>query len=234
MKKLLVCAFVLCWLTACTPQTLPETKTIIIPLVTDTPEPTPTPIVVIPTPTATPTIPTNSLYLIQPGDTLWRISERSGVPIDYLVVVNKIANPDLIYAGETLFIPVWPPIAPTTTLPDSKQIIVVLSTQRVYAYENGQPIKEFIVSTGKYPWLTKKGKFQIYLKLELAHMKGPGYNLKNVPWTMYFDGDNGLHGTYWHHNFGHPMSHGCVNLAIEDAHWLFDWAPLGTPVVVIN
>jgi lipoprotein-anchoring transpeptidase ErfK/SrfK len=49
---------------------------------------------------------------------------------------------------------------------------------------------------------------------------------------MYFYKGYGLHGTYWHNNFGTPMSHGCVNLSIPDAEWLYYWAPLGTSVKV--
>ena len=63
-------------------------------------------------------------------------------------------------------------------------------------------------------------------------MSGPGYRLPNVQWVQYFVGANALHGTYWHHNFGHPMSHGCVNLTNKDARFLYNWAPYGTPVVV--
>jgi lipoprotein-anchoring transpeptidase ErfK/SrfK len=61
-------------------------------------------------------------------------------------------------------------------------------------------------------------------------MAGPGYYLPNVPYVMYFYEGYGLHGTYWHNNFGHPMSHGCVNFTIEDAGWLFDFASVGTVV----
>ena len=64
-------------------------------------------------------------------------------------------------------------------------------------------------------------------------MTGPGYDLPDVPWTMYFYQDYGIHGTYWHHNFGHPMSHGCVNMQTDDAKWLYDWAPLGTSVLIL-
>jgi lipoprotein-anchoring transpeptidase ErfK/SrfK len=65
-------------------------------------------------------------------------------------------------------------------------------------------------------------------------MTGPGYYLPNVPYTMYFYGGYGLHGTYWHNNFGTPMSHGCVNLSTADSGWLFDWASVGTVVNVHN
>lgn len=57
------------------------------------------------------------------------------------------------------------------------------------------------------------------------------YFLPAVPYVMYFHGNYGLHGTYWHNNFGQPMSHGCVNLPTDAAQWLFNWAPIGTKVV---
>jgi lipoprotein-anchoring transpeptidase ErfK/SrfK len=57
------------------------------------------------------------------------------------------------------------------------------------------------------------------------------YYLPNVPHVMYFYGGYGLHGTYWHNNFGTPMSHGCVNLSQTDAEWLYNWASVGTKVV---
>jgi len=63
-------------------------------------------------------------------------------------------------------------------------------------------------------------------------MTGPGYDLANVPWTMFFYAGYAIHGTYWHNNFGHPMSHGCVNMTTTEAKWLYEWAPKGTLVVV--
>jgi lipoprotein-anchoring transpeptidase ErfK/SrfK len=75
------------------------------------------------------------------------------------------------------------------------------------------------------------GTFTIYAKYELAPMSGPGYYLPNVPYIMYFYRGYGLHGTYWHSNFGQPMSHGCVNLATPDAQWLFNWADVGATVI---
>ena len=63
-------------------------------------------------------------------------------------------------------------------------------------------------------------------------MTGPGYDLKDVPWVMYFYKGYSFHGTYWHTTFGQPMSHGCVNMITEDAKWLFDWAPKGTKVEI--
>ena len=106
---------------------------------------------------------------------------------------------------------------------EEKWIEVILSQQRLVAYEDGQPVFEALVSTGvpRYPTVT--GRYRIYLKLLSDTMTGPGYYLPNVPYVMYFYRGYALHGTYWHNNFGQPMSHGCVNLRTEDAKWLFEW-----------
>ena len=74
-------------------------------------------------------------------------------------------------------------------------------------------VRTFLVSTGTWLHPTVTGTFYIYVKYRFANMAGPGYYLPNVPYVMYFYKGYGLHGTYWHHNFGHPMSHGCVNLS---------------------
>jgi lipoprotein-anchoring transpeptidase ErfK/SrfK len=76
------------------------------------------------------------------------------------------------------------------------------------------------------------GEYKIYVKVRMQDMSGPGYYLRDVPYVMFFKGDYGLHGTYWHNNFGTPMSRGCVNLTIDDAAWLFNWASVGTIVNV--
>ncbi|HLF73534.1 MAG TPA: L,D-transpeptidase family protein [Anaerolineales bacterium] len=111
-------------------------------------------------------------------------------------------------------------------------IDVDLSEQRVYAYEGDVVVNSFIVSTGTWRTPTVKGKFKVYIRLRSGNMRGPGYFLPDVPYIMYFHGDYGLHGTYWHNNFGTPMSHGCVNLSIDDAAWLYNWSYMGTVVNV--
>jgi lipoprotein-anchoring transpeptidase ErfK/SrfK len=63
-------------------------------------------------------------------------------------------------------------------------------------------------------------------------MSGPGYSLPDVPFTMFFYQGYAIHGTYWHNNFGTPMSHGCVNLTIPDAEWIYNWSSVGTLVNV--
>ena len=109
-------------------------------------------------------------------------------------------------------------------------IDVDISAQRVIAYEGSTPVGYFIVSTGVAAHPTVIGLFRIYVKLRYDLMVGPGYYLPNVPYVMYFYEGYSFHGTYWHHNFGTPMSHGCVNMRTEDAEWLYNWASVGTVV----
>lgn len=111
-------------------------------------------------------------------------------------------------------------------------IDVNLSEQRVYAYEGDTVVNSFIVSTGTRQTPTVTGKYKIWIKLRSSKMSGPGYYLADVPFIMYFYKGYGLHGTYWHNNFGTPMSRGCVNLTIPDAEWLYGFASVGTVVNV--
>lgn len=111
-------------------------------------------------------------------------------------------------------------------------IDVDLSQQRVYAYAGNTVVNSFLVSTGTWQTPTPTGKYKVWIKLRFSDMTGPGYYLPDVPYVMYFYGDYGLHGTYWHNNFGTPMSHGCVNLSVSDAAWIYDFSREGTVVNV--
>jgi lipoprotein-anchoring transpeptidase ErfK/SrfK len=99
-------------------------------------------------------------------------------------------------------------------------------------YEGNDVVRSFVVSTGTWQYPTVTGQFRIYVMYRYADMTGPGYHLPDVPYVMYFYEGYGLHGTYWHNNFGTPMSHGCVNFSIPDAGWLFNWSSIGTLVNV--
>lgn len=114
----------------------------------------------------------------------------------------------------------------------TRWIDVDLTNQAVYAYEGDTLVNSFIVSTGTWLTPTVVGEYKIYVKYRSAKMSGPGYYLPNVPYIMYFYKGYGLHGTYWHNNFGTPMSHGCVNLRTDDAAWLYEWSSVGTVVNV--
>lgn len=109
-------------------------------------------------------------------------------------------------------------------------IDVDLTNQMVHAYEGKKLVRSFVVSTGTWRTPTVSGQYNIYVKYPYADMAGPGYYLPDVPNVMYFFRGYGLHGTYWHNNFGTPMSHGCVNLTIEESAWLFEFASVGTLV----
>ena len=89
-----------------------------------------------------------------------------------------------------------------------------------------------LVSTGLPATPTVVGDFTVQRKYDAQTMVGPGYYLPDVPWVMYFFEGYAIHGTYWHNNFGHPMSHGCVNLPTDESLWFYNFAPLGTPVHV--
>jgi lipoprotein-anchoring transpeptidase ErfK/SrfK len=121
---------------------------------------------------------------------------------------------------------------PDMGLNSERWIDVDLSKQEVYAYDGEQIVNTFIVSTGTWEHPTVTGQYRIYVKYLYDDMSGPGYYLPDVPYTMYFYKGYSFHGTYWHSNFGTPMSHGCVNMRTEDAAWLFDFSPEGTLVNV--
>ncbi|GAB4518784.1 MAG: hypothetical protein Kow0047_30240 [Anaerolineae bacterium] len=120
-----------------------------------------------------------------------------------------------------------PSIQPPTA--EEKWIEVDLSEQKVIAWQGRVPVRVFIVSTGVSSSPTVTGTFRIRIKTPVQDMEGGSraagdyYYLKDVPWVQYFYKDYSFHGTYWHNNFGRPMSHGCVNMTIEDAKWLFYW-----------
>jgi lipoprotein-anchoring transpeptidase ErfK/SrfK len=130
-------------------------------------------------------------------------------------------------------------VAPPSPSSDSevgrgRWIDVDVTQQLLTAYEGSAPMRSVAVSTGLAGTPTPVGQFRIWVKFRYDDMEGPGYYLPDVPYTMYFHGGYGLHGTYWHNNFGHPMSHGCVNLPTPEAEWLFNWAEVGTLVNVHN
>jgi lipoprotein-anchoring transpeptidase ErfK/SrfK len=129
-----------------------------------------------------------------------------------------------------------PTLTPTKVEADQSQtgkwIEVDLSQQRLYAHEGQNTVMTAVVSTGTRWYPTVTGRFHVYAKYRAVRMTGPGYDLPNVPWTMFFYGGYAIHGTYWHRNFGTPMSHGCVNMTIGEAKQLYEWAPHGTLVVV--
>ena len=120
----------------------------------------------------------------------------------------------------------------------TKLIIVNLSDQWLYVYEGQNQVYDAPISTGRDGMETPTGTFSIYAKLKVQTMDGvtdgEKWVVPNVPNVMYINGGVALHGTYWHNRFGTGarLSHGCVNLPLRAAGWLYDWAPIGTTVRV--
>ena len=121
-----------------------------------------------------------------------------------------------------------------------RAIVVSIGDQWLYAYEDDLLVFDAPVSTGRDGFDTPIGEFAIYAKLDMQTMSGnidgEEYYVPDVPNVMYIYGGVALHGTYWHDMFGTGvrMSHGCINLPLDAAAWLYDWADIGTPVTVID
>ncbi len=117
----------------------------------------------------------------------------------------------------------------TTANGDEKWIEVSLEEQKLRAWEGNKLVMEFPISSGLW-FPTPKGTFTIWYKVRNTRMTGGSkelgtyYDLPNVPSNLFFYGGYALHGAYWHNNFGHPMSHGCVNEPLANAAQIFEWA----------
>ncbi len=229
------------------------------PIASPTPPPTPTPIPPTPTPlppTATP-LPTayftagnswinvrsgpdlhyEKLGTISPGEQItitgtwqgwWQIEfeERSAwITGDYGTAMHTVYVPDVDWTipGEDDDPALW-----VTT--EERWIDIDLSAQTLRAYEGQTLVKEYLISSGLDRTPTPTGQYRIWIKLRYDDMSGADYYIPNVPYVMYFHLGYGLHGVTWHGNFGHPMSHGCINQPTDMAGWLFDFAEVGTLV----
>ncbi|UCE00644.1 MAG: L,D-transpeptidase [Chloroflexota bacterium] len=167
-----------------------------------------------------------------------------------------------IYATETIDGIEWYMIGPDEWIPENREwqrligrvlpnpnppdgvnngrwIEVNLKDQTVAVYDQGQLVFASLIASGIEPFWTRPGLFQIYEKYDSTPMRGAfeadrsdAYYLEDVPWTMYYDKARALHGAYWHNGFGAPRSHGCVNMSVGDARWLYDWADIGDWVYV--
>lgn len=119
-------------------------------------------------------------------------------------------------------------LTPIEAPAEARWIRVDLSEQIVVAYEGENAVRAFVVSSGLPGTPTVTGEFRIRTKVSEQVMSGGEgrnyYYLPGVKWVQYFYEDYSFHGTYWHNNFGQPMSHGCLNMTNSDAKWLFDWA----------
>lgn len=138
----------------------------------------------------------------------------------------------LILSLSTFFLSVNPVFAQ-----GAKRVEVNLTQQRLYAFEGDTLIYNFLISSGKWA-PTPTGMFHPWTKLLSTRMTGGNkalgtyYDLPNVQYVVYFYQGYGIHGTYWHNNFGHPMSHGCVNVSTPDMALLYNWIDYSTPIKI--
>jgi hypothetical protein len=169
----------------------------------------------------------------QPGDYrgTWQIQSPDGANLGTLTCVITVDGGGGPAGAESSQEPT--PI-PTPASPwkaaEERWIDVDLSRQLLTAYEGRTPVHTTLVSSGLPATPTPVGQYRIWVKFRYDDMAGADYYIEDVPYVMYFHGGYGLHGVTWHGNFGHPMSHGCVNLPTEEAEWLFNWADVGTLV----
>ncbi len=146
------------------------------------------------------------------------------------VFQNQIVKPPVIdLAAETLA----NNVLGEDTAQGEKHIYVDLKNQTLRAYEGDALFMEAFVSTGKWG-RTPPGEYTIWVKMRATKMSGGSgadyYYLPNVPYVMFFYNSKvpkgsgySLHGAYWHNNFGHVMSHGCVNMRQIDAEKIYNW-----------
>jgi len=164
------------------------------------------------------------------GNTLYRVNERYGYGDIFLAdarAFKPLSDDDLA--------PIHPDV-------EDKRIVIDLTHQTLSCFEENREVFFCRVSSGaKYnasgdvvdEWSTPIGGFQIWRKVVSLHMSGGttggGYDLPGIGWATLFVGNGvAIHSTFWHNNFGVPMSHGCVNARPQDAHWIFRWT---TPII---
>jgi lipoprotein-anchoring transpeptidase ErfK/SrfK len=161
-----------------------------------------------------------------PGQAVYR-----GQPLWYRIGDSRYVYSGLVQA--TTAVTPTPVVTPPQTSA-GKWIEVILSEHKLIAWDGSMPVLTTIVAIGKASTPTVKGTFRIYSKYRYKDMSGPGYYQPRVPHAMFFYGGYSIHGAYWHKKFGQSISHGCVNVNLTDAAWLYEWAPVGTKVVVHN
>ena len=184
-------------------------------------------------------------YTVRAGDTLASIAYRYGTTAWTIAAANGLANPNRIYPGQTLRIPAGgavPVLAPAQPTPSGRRIVVDLSDQRMYVYQNGQLLWNWAVSTGRPGQETAVGHYKVLNKLPNAYAST--WSLQMPYWLgIYWAGhlQNGIHALpiqsngqrLWEGYLGQRVSFGCVILSTQNAVTLYNWASVGTPVDIV-
>jgi LysM repeat protein len=192
---------------------------------------------------------TPSTYIVVRGDTLGSIAQRFGTTIAALVSANQLTNPNRIYYGQTLnlssssvpAVEVPAPAFPAPSVAGAKEIQVDISEQRMRVYENGALVWDWVTSTGERGRETVPGNYSVLNKIPNAY--GATWNLWMPNWLgIYWAGylQNGIHSLpilsdgskLWAGFLGTPVSFGCVILDDTNSLLLYNWAEVGTPVII--
>lgn len=181
--------------------------------------------------------PANATVLVNSAGTVLRtaiegqdgrtLGDTSGVAKDF---ADQLAGGDGVYA-----LPVE--VAPHTTTEIVRLLEVDLSQQRLYLKENDAVVESWPISSGLDVSPTYQGRYMVnwHVRSQTMTASNPdnpywNYEVENVEWVMYFNGDQAFHGVYWHNNFGNKMSHGCVGMPNWRAQQIYNWAPNGVDV----
>jgi lipoprotein-anchoring transpeptidase ErfK/SrfK len=169
------------------------------------------------------------------------VAGRNGVSVgDTTQLASQLSSTVLSGKGLQLNVPLQSvPFQAITPAAFPKLLEVNVTTKQMWAYENGQLVRSFLVSAGKPSTPTPLGEFHIYEKLPVQDMTGfnpdgTKYFQPHVQWINYFDGGDAVHAVYWHPLswFGvNNSSHGCVGVSTSDGEWVYDWAPIDTTVI---
>ncbi len=180
-------------------------------------------------------------YTVQPGDTLLKIAYRTGIPFWMIVKANPGINPDAVPVGQTLNIPSKDDLLPLPVVL-GKRVVISITDQHMWVYENGNLIRDFVISTGIDRSPTQPGVFQVqthdveaYASVWDLYM--PHFLGIYEAWPGFM---NGIHGLptlssgrrLWKEILGKPASYGCIILDLEPAEWLFNWAEAGVVVEI--
>jgi hypothetical protein len=164
------------------------------------------------------------------GEAGWRVPRYARLPVRAADGGARVLVDGGWVPREVVRIALWRS-RPEGVPPGARWVHVDLGEQVLTAYDGDDPVFATLVSSGAPGCGTPPGLHRIEAKLRHGDMISErwSYHLEEVPHVLYFRGNCALHGTFWHDRFGKPVSHGCVNLSLADAAWLFEWAPPRLP-----
>lgn len=180
-------------------------------------------------------------YTVQSGDTLLKIGWKVGIPFWMILQANPGLDPENLWAGQEIILPSKDELLPLPVVL-GKRIVISIDKQRMWIYQNGERIEEFVISTGIDRSPTQPGVFQVQTHDRNAYASVWDLNMPDFlgiyeAWPGFM---NGIHGLptlsngrrLWANILGRPASYGCIILDLDDAAWLYDWAENGVVVEI--